>query len=97
MNDDVFVLKMKGDSMIDDRLCDGDFVVIERKAQLDRDGQQAVVLLTDGRSTLKRVYREGGLIRLQPMNKDMRPEILDAKEVEIVGVVIGVLRRYTYA
>jgi repressor LexA len=89
----VYVLKVRGDSMIDDHLCDGDYVVIERRENA-RNGEQVVALLDTGEATLKRFYKEGGKIRLQPANRAMEPRIVDADRCKIQGVVIGVLRSY---
>ena len=80
--------------MIEDHLCDGDFVVIERRENA-RNGEQVVALLDNGEATLKRFYKEGGgRIRLQPANSTMEPRIVDADRCRIQGVVIGVLRSY---
>jgi repressor LexA len=89
----VYVLRVRGDSMIDDHLCDGDFVVIERRESA-RNGEQVVALLDSGEATLKRFYKEGSKIRLQPANKSMEPRIVDADRCKVQGVVIGVLRSY---
>jgi repressor LexA len=89
----VYVLRVRGDSMIDDHLCDGDYVVIERR-ETARSGEQIVALLDNGEATLKRYYKEGGKIRLQPANSNHQPRIVDADKVRIQGVVIGVLRSY---
>jgi repressor LexA len=89
----VYVLRVRGDSMIDDHLCDGDYVVIERR-QSARNGEQVVALLDSGEATLKRFYREGSRIRLQPANSTMEPRIVDADRCKVQGVVIGVLRSY---
>jgi repressor LexA len=90
----VYVLRVRGESMIDDHLCDGDYVVIERR-ETARNGEQVVALLDTGEATLKRFYREGGgRIRLQPANKSMEPRIVQADQCRIQGVVIGVLRSY---
>jgi repressor LexA len=89
----VYVLKVRGDSMIEDHLCDGDFVVIERRENA-KNGEQVVALLDSGEATLKRFYKEGGKIRLQPANNTMEPRIVDVGRVKIQGVVIGVLRSY---
>jgi len=90
----VYVLRVRGESMIDDHLCDGDFVVIERRENA-RNGEQVVALLDSGEATLKRFYKEGGnKIRLQPANKNMEPRIVDADRCRVQGVVIGVLRSY---
>ncbi len=90
----VYVLRVRGESMIEDHLCDGDFVVIERRESA-KNGEQVVALLDTGEATLKRYYREGGKIRLQPANSTMEPRIVEADRVRIQGVVIGVLRSYT--
>jgi len=89
----VYVLKVRGDSMIEDHLCDGDYVVIERR-ETARNGEQVVALLDSGEATLKRFYREGHRIRLQPANSTMEPRIVEADRCRIQGVVIGVLRSY---
>ena len=90
----VYVLRVRGDSMIDDHLCDGDYVVIERRENA-KSGEQVVALLDTGEATLKRFYKEsGGRVRLQPANKNHQPRIVDADKCRIQGVVIGVLRSY---
>jgi repressor LexA len=89
----VYVLRVRGESMIEDHLCDGDFVVIERREQA-RNGEQVVALLDSGEATLKRFYREGNKIRLQPANSTMEPRFVDADKCRVQGVVIGVLRTY---
>jgi repressor LexA len=71
----------------------GDYVVIERR-ETARNGEQVVALLDSGEATLKRFYREGSKIRLQPANKTMEPRIVDADRCRVQGVVIGVLRSY---
>jgi repressor LexA len=89
----VYVLRVRGESMIEDHLCDGDYVVIERR-ETARNGEQVVALLDTGEATLKRFYKEGGKIRLQPANRTMEPRIVDADRCRVQGVVIGVLRSY---
>jgi len=89
----VYVLRVRGDSMIEDHLCDGDYVVIERR-ETARNGEQVVALLDTGEATLKRFYKEGSKIRLQPANATMQPRIIDANRCRVQGVVIGVLRSY---
>jgi repressor LexA len=89
----VYVLRIRGESMIEDHLCDGDYVIIERR-ETARNGEQVVALLDTGEATLKRYYREGSRIRLQPANSAMEPRIVDADRCRIQGVVIGVLRSY---
>lgn len=91
----VFVLRVRGESMIEDHLCDGDYVVIERREHA-RNGEQVVALLDSGEATLKRYYEEAGdKVRLQPANSSMVPRVLDKAQVKICGVVIGVLRSYS--
>ena len=90
----VYVLRVRGESMIEDHLCDGDYVVIERRESA-RNGEQVVALLDTGEATLKRFYKEGGgKVRLQPANRSMEPRIVDADRLKVQGVVIGVLRSY---
>ncbi len=85
-----FVLRVRGDSMIEDRICDGDYIVVEQRGTA-RNGETVVALLDDGEATLKRFYREKNGVRLQPANSAYEPII--AKNVDIQGVVVGVLRR----
>jgi repressor LexA len=87
----VFALRVRGDSMIDEQIRDGDLVVAERR-ETARDGETVVALLDDGEATLKKFYRESGRVRLQPANPQYSPIYLDS--VRIQGVVIGVLRMY---
>src|SRR5436305_1230405 len=89
----VYVLKVRGESMIDDHLCDGDYVVIERR-ETAKNGEQVVALLDSGEATLKRWFKEGGKVRLQPANSTMEARIVEADRVRVQGVVIGVLRSY---
>ena len=88
-----YVLRVKGNSMIEDHIADGDYVIIERR-ETARDGETVVALLEDGQATLKRFYKERGRIRLQPANAAMSPIYVD-KDVKIQGVLIGVLRTYS--
>ena len=89
----VYVLKIRGESMIEDHLCDGDYVIIERRTHA-KNGEQVVALLDTGEATLKRYYKEGSRIRLQPANSSMEPRIIEADRCRIQGVVIGLLRSY---
>ncbi len=88
---DVYALEVSGTSMIEDAIADGDIVMVERRTTA-RDGETVVAVLPDGEATLKRFYREKGRIRLQPANSTMEP--IYATDVEIRGVVIGVVRRF---
>jgi len=93
-SDRTFVLQVKGNSMIDDHILDGDYVVVE-PTQVANPGEIVVALVGDDEATLKRFYREsGGKIRLQPANSDLAPIIVPAAEVKIQGRVVGVLRKY---
>jgi len=87
---DTFVLRVTGQSMVDEHICDGDLVVCERRSEV-RDGETVVALLADGEATLKKLYREKGRIRLQPANPDFEPIYVD--DVDVQGVVIGVIRQ----
>ena|SRR5579872_5169404 len=90
---DVFVLQVKGESMKDEHIVDGDYVLVE-KANDARDGEIVVALVENSDATLKRIYREGPKVRLQPSNSAMAPIIVPAKSVRVQGKVIGVLRKY---
>ena len=90
---DVFVLEVRGESMQDEHILDGDYVLVE-KTKSAHNGDIVVALVERSDATLKRFYREGDNIRLQPSNAAMQPIILPAATVEIQGRVIGVLRKY---
>jgi len=88
-----FVLKVRGESMIEDGIHDGDLVVVQSTAEAN-DGDM-VVALVDGEVTLKRIFRQApGTIRLQPANSEMAPILVAADTVTIQGIVVGLLRRY---
>jgi repressor LexA len=89
-----FVLQVKGSSMKEDHILDGDFVVVEQ-TQVANPGEIVVALVGGTDATLKRFYREpGGKIRLQPANSEMQPIVVHANDVKIQGRVIGILRKY---
>ena len=90
---DVYVLQVKGESMQDEAILDGDYVLVE-KAETARDGEIVVALVDGTDATLKRIYREGEKVRLQPSNATMQPIIVPARTVQVQGRVIGVLRKY---
>ena len=93
-NKNAYVLQVKGDSMIEDHICDGDFVVVESTSRAD-NGDTVVALVEGNEATLKRFYRErDGRLRLQPANSSMAPIFMEQGELEIQGRVIGVLRKY---
>lgn len=87
---DVFALQVDGESMIEDHICDGDYVICQRRSD-PRNGETVVALLEDGEATLKKYYRETRRIRLQPANPNFKP--IYVKDVRIQGVVIGVVRK----
>jgi repressor LexA len=90
---DTYVLKVKGNSMIDEQIRDGDWVVVEDRKTAS-NGEMVVALLRDQDVTLKTFYRDNGRIRLQPANATMQPIFADPADVQIQGVVVGVMRRY---
>ena len=90
---EVFVLEVRGDSMQDEAILNGDYVLVE-KARTAHNGDIVVALVDTTDATLKRFYREGDNIRLQPSNATMKPIIVPAAVVEVQGRVIGVLRKY---
>jgi len=87
-----YVLKVRGDSMIDDGIMDGDYVIIARRQQADNG--EMVVANVSGEVTLKRLYREGEKVRLQPANSMMHPIYAAARDVSVQGVVVGLMRRF---
>jgi repressor LexA len=89
--DDKFALRVTGESMIEEHIADGDYVVIQRQEQA-RDGQIVAVRDDDGEATLKRFFRERNRVRLEPANKSMKPIFRD--RVNILGVLVGVVRKY---
>jgi repressor LexA len=90
---DCFALRVRGDSMIDDHIVDGDVVVLEAR-NTPRAGETVVALIQREEATLKRFFRDGGKIRLVPANPQMRPMEFPAEDVEVQGVVVGLMRRY---
>lgn len=86
-----YALRVRGSSMIEDGIHDGDIVLVERKSTA-HDGEMVVAVLPDEEATLKRFYREGNGVRLEPANSTMAP--IHAPSVEVRGVVIGVVRRF---
>ncbi len=90
--DETFFLKVRGESMIGDHIVDGDMALVNRQSMVE-NGEIAVVLVDD-EATLKRIYKEGNFLRLQPSNPTLRPIIVgvEEKRVTIVGKVIGVFR-----
>jgi repressor LexA len=89
-DDSMFALKVKGDSMVDDQIADGDYVVVKRQQTATR-GQTVVALTNENEATLKRWYPEGKRIRLQPSNSSMKP--IYVTDARVLGVVVGVVRK----
>ena len=91
---DTYVRQVKGESMIDEQIRDGDYVLVEDRTSV-RDGEMVIALVGGDSVTLKKLYREGeGRIRLQPANRRMKPIFVDQDDLRVQGVVIGVLRKY---
>jgi repressor LexA len=90
---DTYVLRVRGNSMIDEQICDGDFVIIEDR-KTAQNGETVVALLSGSDVTLKKLYRENGRIRLQPANPTMQAILVEPDQVQVQGVVIGVMRKY---
>lgn len=91
---ETYGLQVRGDSMIEDHICDGDFVLIEPAPSAD-DGEIVVALVGGTETTLKRIYRErDGRIRLQPANSQMEPIYARPEQVQVQGRVLAVLRKY---
>lgn len=94
-----YVLKVRGDSMIDEQIRDGDFIIVNSRNTAD-NGEMVVALVMDGitvggSATVKKFFREsGGRIRLQPANEMMQPMYFPADAVQIQGIVVGVIRKY---
>jgi repressor LexA len=88
--DGMFVLKVSGDSMIEDQIADGDYVVIHKQDTATK-GQIVVALTDENEATLKRWYPEGNRIRLQPANSSMKP--IYVKNARVLGTVVGVVRK----
>jgi repressor LexA len=91
---DTYVLRVRGDSMIDEQIRDGDFVVVEDRKTAD-NGEMVIALVRGTDVTLKKFYRDpDGRVRLQPANQTMQPLFVDPGDVQVQGVVVGVLRKY---
>jgi repressor LexA len=93
-NENTFALQVRGDSMIDDHICSGDYVLVE-KADSVRDGEIVVALVDGSEATLKRYYVEAdGRVRLQPANAAMGPIFVNPEALQIQGRVLAVMRKY---
>ncbi|MEZ6195209.1 MAG: transcriptional repressor LexA [Planctomycetota bacterium] len=92
-NRDVFLLEVKGNSMVDDHIQDGDLVVCESRASA-RNGEVVVAVVDGDHATVKHFFHEGSMIRLEPANATMKAIIVEASRVQVRGAVIGVIRRF---
>ena len=90
---DCFALRVRGDSMIDEQIRDGDWVVVEDRRSAD-NGEMGIALVGGQDATLKKFYKENGKVRLQPDNPTMQPSMVDPDSVQIQGVSVGVMRKY---
>ncbi|MDH5477515.1 MAG: transcriptional repressor LexA [Nitrospinota bacterium] len=88
-----YVLKVKGESMIEEQIRDGDYVIVD-EASSANNGDTVVALVNNDCATLKKFYLENGNVRLQPANSSMAPIIAPAEQVTIQGIVIGLLRKF---
>lgn len=91
---DTYALEVRGDSMIDDHICSGDMILVE-KAHEARDGDIVVALVSGSETTLKRYYRQSdGMVRLQPANSTLKPIYVHPRDLQIQGRLMAVLRKY---
>ena len=88
-----YVLRVRGDSMIEEQIRDGDYIVVNSR-QTAENGEMVVALVGGDSATVKKFYREGPRIRLQPANPTMQPMYFPADQVLIQGIVVGVIRKY---
>lgn len=88
-----YVLMVKGDSMIEEHIRDGDFVIVKEQ-QAAENGEVVIALVGGTEVTIKKFYRENGSVRLQPANADLEPIILPEESVAIQGIVVGILRKF---
>jgi repressor LexA len=92
--DETFCLRVKGESMIDDGIRDGDYIIVESREFAD-NGETVIALVGGNEATVKKFYREAdGKVRLQPANASMQPIIVDPEDLMIRGVVVGLMRHY---
>ena len=85
-----YALRVRGDSMVEDHICDGDIVIVD-PVETVRDGEIGVAMLDDGSVTLKRIFREDNRVRLQPANAEMAP--IYADDIRVRGRVTSIMRR----
>lgn len=92
-NNRAYVLRVRGDSMIDEQIRDGDYVVVEDRKTAE-NGEMVIALLNNAEVTLKMLFRENDSVRLQPANRKMEPIVIREVDLRIQGVVVGIMRRY---
>jgi repressor LexA len=90
---DLFMLRVQGESMIEDHIRDGDLVIVESRPNA-QPGDTVVALIRGEEATLKRFYPMGARVRLEPRNETMEPIVVPTRDVKIQGIVVGVLRKY---
>ncbi len=90
---DTYALRVRGNSMIEEQIRDGDVVIIEDRNTAD-NGEMVIALLDGADVTLKKFYRENGRVRLQPANATVKPIMVEVDQLQIQGVVVGVIRKY---
>lgn len=90
---ETYVLQVQGNSMIEDCICDGDYVIIQHRNTAD-NGDTVIAMINHDEATLKKYYLEGDMVRLEPANQYMEPILVAAKDLSIHGIVVGVLRQY---
>jgi repressor LexA len=90
---DSYVLRVKGESMIDEQIRDGDYVVVEDRKTAE-NGEMVIALIKGSDVTLKKFYRDNGRVRLQPANPTMSAMFFDPADVQVQGVVVGMMRKY---
>jgi repressor LexA len=88
-----YVLRVRGESMIDEQIRDGDFVIVQSR-ETAHNGEMVIALIDGENATMKKFYRENGQVRLQPANPGLDPMYFDPGQVAIQGIVIGVIRKY---
>lgn len=89
-----YVLRVRGDSMIDEQIRDGDYVVVQSR-EAARNGEMVIALVDGEDATMKKYYREsGGTIRLQPANPELAPLFFDEERIQVQGIVVGVIRKF---
>lgn len=88
-----YILKVQGESMVDEHIMDGDFVIVQEKSSAE-DGQTVVAMIDQEKATIKKYRRRNGTVELIPANPSLKPLVVDVRRVTIQGIVVGVLRKY---